>query len=151
MPVYQVKDILEHIRAYHRSLSQQLDELSVHETDERLRLLTKHIARHEVNFNRALARYEHGTAQGVLNTWLRFVPEESVDSALKEIQLSDDMSAEEILASVLAFDQSLIELYHELTDETPLPRIQELFNNLLEMERNNERQFSLTVLGLSDD
>lgn len=62
----------------------------------------------------------------------------------------DEMSADEILRVVLTFDQALIDLYRELAGETAVPRVQELFGKLLKLEERKDRQFSVSVLGLSD-
>lgn len=150
MPPRQVKDIVDHIRSYHRALAKRLKESSQHEADPRLRLLLEYMSRHEQNFETALARVEQVAAKGLLNTWLKFVPEETVETALQQLEIRDDMDADEILATVLSFDKKLTDLYRELADTAPTPTIQELFSSLLEMESSKDRQFAMSVLGISD-
>ncbi len=146
----QIKDILNHVRGYHRSLRNQLESLSHWETDDRLQLLLNYMARHELNFEKALAAYEADAATGILNTWLKFVPDETIENALRHLVIADNTSVEEILATVLEFDKMLIDLYRELADETPIPRVQELFKHLLEMETSKDRQYTLSSLEFSD-
>ncbi len=150
MPPLQIKDILDHVRDYHDKLGSRLVELSQNESDERLTLLLEYMARHERDFSKALSRYDSDYAKGLLNTWLKFVPEASIKAALHNMCLRDDMTPDEILATVLSFDKMLIAFYRELADQTSIPRVQEFFSNLLEMEQSKDRQFSMSVLGLSD-
>jgi len=150
MPPLQIKNILDHIRAYHDRLSRRLAEFSQHESDERLTLLLKYMARHEHNFEEAMSRYEGDHEKGILNTWLNFIPEAAVDDALRDMPLQDDMTADQILASVLSFDRTLITFYRQLANQTAIPRVQELCSNLLDMEQSKDRQFSISVQGLSD-
>ncbi len=148
MPSRQVKDILDHVRGYHHKLGRRFSELSARESDERLALLLKYLAGHEKKFEESLAAYEDDAAKEVLNTWLKFVPDETIDGALKHFDLRDDMDADEIIAAVLAFDKSLIDLYRQLADKAPIARIQEVFMNLLQMEESKDRQYARSVLDL---
>ncbi len=151
MPSMQVKNILDNIRGYHRSLAKQLESLESHESDERIQLLLEYMARHEDNFEKTLAGYKLDTATGILNTWLKYVPDDAIADSLKHLKFRDEMSADEILRVVLTFDQALIDLYSELAGETAIPRVQELFGKVLALEDRKDRQFSVSVLGLSDD
>ncbi len=152
MPSRQVRDVVDHVRSYHRNLAQQLDALGKLEkaANARLELLLNYMARHENNIEKALAKYEVDAEKNVLDTWLKFVPDESLDRALRHLDLHDGMDAEDVLGAVLSFDKSLIELYQELADETPLPEVHELFTDLLKMEDSKDRQYALSVLEISD-
>lgn len=144
----QVKDILDHIRACHHKMSEKLTGSGGHQSDERLGLLLKYMARHEQHFDDALADYEKDAAKGVLDTWLPFVNEETLDAALKNIEFRDDMTPDEIVGAILEFDKSLLELYRELASETSIPHVRELFLNLLEMEENKDHQYARSVLDI---
>ncbi len=153
MPSRQVRDIVEHVRFYHRNLSQQLDSFDKQldkSANPRFEMLVSYMARHEQNFEKLLAKYESEASRRVLNTWLKFVPDESLDRTLKHLDLHNGMDADEILGVVLKFDKSLIELYQELADETPLPEVHELFTDLLKMEDSKDRQYAMSVLEIYD-
>jgi len=150
MPPRQVKDIVDHIRACHARMSKKYADFSNHESNERFALLLKYMARHEQNFEACLASYEHDAAKGVLDTWIPFVPEETLDKALEQLELRDDMSPEEVISNALAFDRKLIDLYRQMADETSVPRIQELFTDLLQMEENKDHQYARSILELQD-
>ncbi len=151
MPSMQVKDVLDDIRGYHRSLAEQLESLESHQQDERIQLLLEYMARHEDNFEKTLAGYKLDTATGIHNTWLKYVPDDAITDSLEHLDFRNEMSADEILRVVLTFDQALFGLYCELAGETASPGVQELFGKLLKLEDRKDRQFSVNALGLFDE
>lgn len=151
MASLQIKDILGHIRRYHHQLANQLGELKVHESDPRVRLLLEYMARHEINFEKTLNGYEKDAAKSILATWIKYVPDDAVTEAANQLKLHDEMPADEILAAVIAFDRALTDMYRELADETSVPRVQDLFTKLIDLENRKDRKFSITVLELADE
>lgn len=151
MASLQIKDILEHIRRYHHQLANQLEELKAHESDQRIRLLLDYMARHEINFEKTLSGYEKDTAKSILATWIKYVPDDAITEAANQLNLHGEMPADEILAAVMAFDRALTDMYRELADETSVPRVQELFTKLIDLENRKDRQFSISILGLADE
>jgi len=146
MPSKQVKDILEHIRSFHHRLSELYEDLSEHGSDERLELLLKYLARHEENFNECLGRYEKDAAKGVLETWLQFAADDTLDEALKHVGLHEDMDVEEVIRCAMSLDRKVVELYRDLADATAAPRVRELFENLIEMEESKDHQYARSIL-----
>jgi hypothetical protein len=152
MPSCQVRDVIDHVRSYHRHLAKQLESLGKLENaaHPRMQLLLNYMGRYEKHFEKALGKYEAGAEKSVLDTWLKYVPDDSLDRALKHLDLHDGMDAGDILRVVLSFDKSLIELFQELAEETPLPDVNDLFTDLLRMEDSKDRQYAISVLEISD-
>ncbi|QDV85826.1 hypothetical protein [Planctomycetes bacterium TBK1r] len=150
MPSLQIKAILELIRDYHHQLADQLESLAGHESDQRIRLLLDYMARHEINFEKTLAGYENDTAKSILQTWIKYVPDDAVTKATEQLNFHDEMPADEILAAVITFDRALTDMYRELAEETSVPRIHELFTKLIDLEDRKDRQFSISILEMAD-
>ncbi|QDV20542.1 hypothetical protein Pan153_52170 [Gimesia panareensis] len=143
MPSKQVKDILEHIRSVHHQLNQVVCTLGAQEPDPRLQLLLRYLGRHEENFSKALKRYEKdAVGKGVLETWLQFSSDEIIDEAFQEVDLHMGMPPEEIIRNVLLLDTKLVKLYRDLAVSAPVPRVQELFVDLIQMEEGKEHQYA---------
>lgn len=151
MSVLQIRDVLGLIRGYHQGLAERLQSLSGHVSDERVCMLLEYMAVHELSFVKTLASYQKDAGEGVLNTWLQFVPDDAIGDALSRLEFSAEMPAAEILNVVLAFDRALIEMYRELAAESSVPHVQELFANLLDQEERKDRKFSISVLELADE
>lgn len=146
----QLKDVFDHVRQCHRLLKAKLNCVLITESDPRLQLLLRYIARHEQHIEETLRQYEASAANGLLNTWIKYRPDESLNSALSEVKFNDTMSADEILAAVLEFDSLIIDVFKDIANSTPIPSVQELFVNLLRMEENQDCQYSLSVLQQND-
>jgi rubrerythrin len=145
MPSKRVKDILEHIRSFHHRIGDRYANLSEHESDERLVLLLKYLARHEENFNECLGRYEEDAAKGILETWLQFAGDDTLDEALQRVDLTEDMDVDDIIRCAMSLDKKLVELYRGLADATAAPRVRELFENLIEMEESKDHQYARSI------
>lgn len=151
MASLQIKEILDHIRRYHHQLANQLEELKSHQSDPRIRLLLEYMSRHEINFEKTLSGYEKDTAKSILETWIKYVPDDAITQAANQLKLHDEMSAGDILAAVIEFDRALTDMYRELADETSVPRVQELFTKLIDLEDRKDRKLSISVLELADE
>lgn len=145
MPSTQVKDILEHIRTFHHQVSEYYKELSSQEPDERVELLLQYLARHEENFNETLGKYEEEAAQGVLDTWLQFAADDTIDAALQPIELDKNMDPDEIIRYAMILDRRLIQLYREIADSTGVSSVRDLFSNLILMEESKDRQYARSL------
>ncbi len=108
MPSKQIRDILEHVREFHRSLHDFYEECSEETEDERVKALLDYIGRHEGNFNEALARYEETAARGVLDTWLQFAPDETLNQALKKVEFTPGVSPDEVIQVALDPNSQMI-------------------------------------------
>lgn len=145
MPSTQVKDILEHIRAFHHRIGEYYADLSQNKSNERVELLLKYLARHEENFNESLGKYEKDAAQGVLETWLQFAADDTLDEALQPIDIPESMAADEIIRYAMTADKKMVELYRELAASTAAPRVRELFESLIVMEEGKDRQYAKSI------
>lgn len=151
MASLQIKTILDHIRGYHLRLAEQLESLECRESDPRIRLLLDYMARHEINFEKTLAGYKKDTAKSILDTWIKYVPDAEILDAAKGLNLRDEMPADEVVAAVMKFDRALIDMYRELVSETAVPRVQELFAKVIELEERKDRQVSISLLEMADE
>ncbi|QDV20520.1 hypothetical protein Pan153_51950 [Gimesia panareensis] len=80
--------------------------------------------------------------KGVLETWLQFSSDEIIDDAFQEVDLHLGMPPEEIIRNVLLLDTKLVKLYRDLANSAPVPRVQELFVDLIQMEEGKEHQYA---------
>ena len=141
-----VRDILSRVREFHHRLAKLYQGLSKDQQDEKGRLLLQYMGRHEAEFERCLARYEREAVEGILDSWVRFADDDSLNLVLCEVPLRADMTPEELIECALKFDDALLALYRHLADSTTAPRVQELFATLAEMEENKEHRYARSLL-----
>ncbi len=135
MPYYQVRDILELVQKFHHNMQKALENIQQHSRSPGVEWLADQIRRYEQHWQGALADYEkHGT-QGVLDTWLQFVPDEPVRKEIDSISVRPNMTLEDLTEINMCFRNTLIDLYKTLATSSAAPCVQELFQQLLEQEQ----------------
>ncbi len=145
MPAKRIRDVLERAKQFHQKLRDHYHGIERLSQDERIRLLLDYMQRHERNIERALKGYTQEAAEGVLDTWLPFVPDNVLDRVFRTIELRPEMTPAEIIGCALELDRALVELYEVCARESSATRVQELFDCLLEMERGKDYQYARSL------
>jgi len=60
------------------------------------------------------------------------------------------MSVDDVIRMGLELDESLIKLYKNAAEESEVPEVKEMFNNLLKMEQEEKHHLVRTALGSMD-
>ena len=143
MPYKQANDVLDDVRHVHQALKDRCRELSGTESDIRYTLLFNVLKSNEESLEESVARYQTNTYDDdLLHTWLQFPSEEEMNEAFQQLDLGPNMSAEEIVAEILTFNQRLSALYRDLSEYTDVPSLQALFADLRQLEENKQRQYA---------
>ena len=130
-----VREILNQVSVWHHELLEYCCEGDEPDEDDPFRPLVDYLAGHERAAKHVLDRYKPSERETILNTWLQYVPAEQMDEVFTKRDLEDSQAPEEVVAILLEFDNALVELYKTLANQSQAhPRINELFQGLLEME-----------------
>ena len=140
MNFQQVRDVLSSIREYHRQFRDILADAEQHISDDRLQQIADEMRKDEQHWEAALARYREDGENAVLDLWIQYVPEETVVRQLENIQLSAEVTIDELIDDVVRFREALISLYSTLSTSVSAPHAQLLFARLLEMEERTLQQ-----------
>ncbi|QDT41398.1 hypothetical protein Pan241w_14580 [Gimesia alba] len=135
MSYNKVQDILKLVQTFHHNMQQALEQIQQDSYSIVVEWLSDQIRRYEQHWQSALADYEKYGAQDVLDTWLQFVPDETVRKEINSITIHPDMTLEELVEINMRFRNALIDLYQTLATASAAPRVQELFQQLLEQEQ----------------
>ena len=146
MPYETVRDILERIKAFHRRLSDYYQQSKSAAANERVALLLDYMGRHERLIDRCVAKYEKQGSHTVLDTWIQYIPDLSLREAFEEARLEPDMPVEEVFAQAMKLDSVLLAFYEQLASYSAAPKLQELFEDLLAMEKTKETEYARSLL-----
>lgn len=146
----QVKEFVDFGKHLHAEIRAVYDRLNETADLERVRLLLDYLSRHERNLKDALARFEKGTRSGILNAWLEYSPALDVDAVVRNSLVHDGMSTDEIVDLAIRFDDTLIDLYREVSAKVNDPKVKELFLNLLALEEHEKIQTLRAAMSLQD-
>lgn len=151
MTYQQVRDVVARIRAAHQQLRDALEQPRTRAKDARTRQMLENLRQEEQQLQIALAQSRSHEADDLLNTWLQYVPDEELVRTIAEIEFTPEMSAEDVVARKLHFDQALIDLLRQLSQETAVPRVQEFFGSLLEQAESRASQQSWSLREFQGD
>ena len=133
-----IREILDYAKTYHRRLGDYYARLRDVADKERMKILLDYMSRHEAHMQKYLADYEQEAAKKVLDTWLKYSPVKAEAHSLKDIALNPDMSIEDVIKMSMKLDGCLVDIYREMAQRSPSQECKDLFNDLLEMEKQEE-------------
>lgn len=145
-----IKDIIDFSRHLHAALSRQYAELEQLATSERAQLMLDYLNRHEQHLAEALKDYEVGAAKGIMDTWLQYTPELDAHQVLERVRDMDINNVEVVVATALATDEYLREIYEEVAQRADLDDLRELARSLQQIESNEQHRLARDALRFSD-
>ncbi|HBA35547.1 MAG TPA: hypothetical protein DCZ12_15590 [Gammaproteobacteria bacterium] len=146
----QVKDVIHYTSQLHEKLAAYYQCLSDQSDQQRMKMLLNYLSRHEKHLSDVFERYSSDVETSVRETWLQFVPSEKLVEALECGPIDTDMSVDDVIEQVIAYDDALIDLYNEVINETSAPDVKEVFQNVLAMESHIMRQTVRNALMMNE-
>lgn len=145
-----VKDVVDHSRRLHQQISQLYRDMSQKHSQERVKMLLDYLQRHEQHLEEALCQFEKDKSQKVLDSWFQYAPDQDLTQVLAEIAVHDQMSTDEVIAMALKLDDYFIELYENMVESSHSSDAKSVFQNLLDMEKQEKIRTARTALTLQD-
>ena len=149
MAFEQTRDVLDHARKFHRTLSAFYEELRDSAGKERTRALLDYMSRHEKYLGESLAEFEEEVSEGILDTYFKYGSEASPIREITDFEIKPDMDVEHVLEAAMHFDACLIKYYREMAGYSVSQKVKEVFENLLVMEQHEQVELSKQALGLT--
>ena len=146
----QVRDILDHAREFHKRLGEFYQNLADHEEAARIKMLIEYLGKHEKLLEQGMVNFEESVSKQILDTWFQFTQDKTILKLPKAMDIKSHMSVEDVIRIGLELDNRLIEFYKDAAENSEVPELKEVFNNLLEMEQEEERHLVRAVLDSSD-
>ncbi|TVS13785.1 MAG: hypothetical protein EA424_20980 [Planctomycetaceae bacterium] len=147
----QTRDILEHARQFHRQVSEFYNQLRCQAEKERIKMLLDYMIRHENNMVKALEDFERSAPKHLLGACykvgLQFRP---CCEVVRELDISTDMSVDEVIQIGLEFNDCLIAVYKDRAENAPDERVRGVFQNLVALAQKEQRLLSRDAQRLLD-
>ncbi len=150
MATESVKDVLDHARMFHKIIGDYYIRLRSITDKERIKMLLDYLSRHEQYLEKSLVKYEEGAPEKVLKTWLQFTPCQEMLKHLEDIVAEPLKSTDEVIDVAMKLDDCLIELYEDMAMRAESEDLRAVFNNLVEMEKQEKLNVTRTALSLDD-
>ena len=121
----------------HQLMTYYLD-LAEQATREGVRLLTDYMGRHRRRLAEALERFPAEEYQRISALPLRYEPVSAECDHFKARVPPPDATAAEVLDLAIEFDECLISIYRQVTQQDVEPEVKELFESLVRREERDE-------------
>ena len=116
MPCRTVRQLLAHISGFHRQLGAFYEETAAKADQERAKALLEYMSRHEEHLKDCLGAYEKDASEAILDTWIQFMPDITKCECFERMEVSEDMSIDDVVRISLWFDDCLIQFFREMAD-----------------------------------
>jgi hypothetical protein len=146
----QVKDILFHLRKLHKEIILYYDQLESRAEMRAVRQLLTHLRRNKDGFMSVIERYEEQGYPPVMEMWIQFSPERSLDKEVENFHFRDDMSVEEVTRLALHFDNWLEDILRHLTEKSGTEEARVVFNALQDVLHEDKRRLATNSALMKD-
>ena len=144
------REVIEHASAFHQELSDIYQALAADHSPDKTKMLLDYLIQHERELADAINRYKTDTSKGVLDTWFQFTHDADILKLAQHDELSAEASVEDVSTFFMSVGDQLIELYEEMASQADEPDLRNVFTNLIEMQRQEHRKFSMNVDRMMD-
>jgi len=146
----QTKDILTVLQHQYEQIVDYFDCLEDKTNRQRiLQLLELEKKRHN-EIREIIGRYKREEYKDILETWIQFSAEKSLDKELEKFQIRPDFSIEQVMNVSVTLDNWLEDILKDLIEKSPSAKARELFDSLLEVMVQEKKQLS-TDYALAND
>ena len=145
-----VKDVVDHSRRLHQQISQLYSEMGQQQPQEKVKMLLDYLQRHEKHLEDALCQFEKDKSQKVLDSWFQYVPDQDLTEVLASIEIKENMNTDEVISMALKLDDYFIELYENMVESSRSSDAKSVFQNLLDMEKQEKIRTARTALTIND-
>ncbi|CAA9892042.1 conserved hypothetical protein [Candidatus Methylobacter favarea] len=130
----QVKDVIDYNKKLHDRLRKYYLALNEKSQSDRVKLLLNYLIEDQRHTEETLASFEAVTQQSILDTWLQYAPSIDLHQLIDSHPIRAEMSMDEIVQLICEFGEAFVNFFQEAANESELPKISQIFQNLVAME-----------------
>lgn len=143
-------EIIDYVRLFHVRMCEFYEKLKILTDNQRLKMLLEYLISREQKNEETLLTYKKEASVNVLNSWFQYIPENIPDNCLKEIDLSVELTTDDVVDYVLRLNNCLIEMYKGLINETDVEDVKDVFVSLLKGIEKEEKNLVRDAALLND-
>lgn len=141
-----VKEVIGYSKVIHAHIRGYYEALSKKSQSERVKLMLEYLIEEQRQAEGIVGRLEEATDPSILESWMQYAPSFDIAELIRGKPIQADLSLDEIVNITQEFSERLIDFYREAANESELPKVQELFENLVELEKKeNAKQLQASA------
>lgn len=146
MPYARTRDLLDQLSNLHGKMGRLYSDLGGRAEKETARMLLEYMSRHEKRLEDSLRQYTDDAAGRILDTWFQFPPDFTESRNIADLDLGSDVSIEQVVKTVLEFDERLIKFFQHLSETAASTEVKDLFSSLVTLEQYEEQEAMRSAL-----
>lgn len=141
MAYQQVNTVLTHVETFHHEAAEFYDRLAADCGAPRTVMLLEYLGKHERLLEKAIVETRSNLSDRVSKTWITTTDATvRLTEAIEEAPIpSHNLTTDDVLELGMKLNERVISVYEELVDRDAPTWVTEVFQNLLEMEQQQER------------
>ncbi len=145
------RHVIREVRKYHRQLANLYGQLATRTGNERAVMLLKYMQTREQKLMAALDLYELNAPDKILDAWFQIAYPENLDEFMTIIQgTHEDPDVEQVRQLVMAANDFLMSLLDHVMRCAHNEDVHAVFEDLYEIEHEEEKALTRAVNSLSD-
>lgn len=133
-----VEEIIEHAEDFERHLTELYTKIAGETDVGAVRMLVDYMSRHRNRIEDALSKIPPEQMQRFLKVPLQYEPRLPGVYCFEAIKLTSDASPLEILDAANKFDEYMVLMYRQISQQPVCLEIKDFFGSLLQMEQNDQ-------------
>lgn len=146
-----IRDVVDNAIEVHRQATDAYQRLRGRVGNDRVRMLLGYMIDHQNLMETRVRQYKDSAADAVLSTYIQYSldedPQQFLQSKIEEMDTLDIKDVEALAARV---DDYLVNLFDAALQEMDSPKVMELLQDLLDLERLERRKLTMSISSLSD-
>lgn len=134
-----VRDIFHHTKAFHKMASEFYQSLVDKADKERTRMLLNYLSIHEKHLEETLSEYEDIANTFIMDYWIKYSSCDENFSRIKENINNPPDSVSELINLAIELDDCVIKMFKYLRDNSKTEELRIIFDNILQLEKQEER------------
>jgi hypothetical protein len=152
------RELLDCLVDFHHRACRLLEGAMDMEQSEKVFMVLDYLYQHHSELQETLATYEEDcedsgdSGAGILNTWVPYAlnANDSPEAFIDSLDVDEEMSFDASEALGRALGDYVVSLVSNICAEIAAPSVAEVFANILEMERSEQRKLTRAVNSLRD-
>ncbi|MDD5577676.1 MAG: hypothetical protein PHY16_00180 [Methylobacter sp.] len=130
----QVKDVIHYSKMFHARLRKFYRSLKEKSQPERVKMLLDYLIEDQRRIEETLSGFEALSQQSTLDTWMQYTPTIDIHQLIDNQHIKPAMTMDELVQLAGEFGEAFVSFCREAANESDLPKVSEIFQNLAEME-----------------
>ena len=146
------RELLDCLVDFHHRVARLAEQGMDDEQEERVRLVFEYLYRHHLEMQESLATYEEDGEESVLNTYFSFTlnEEKTPEAVINSIGSTRNISFDNVVKLSRKLGEYIIALLDDILLDLSVPHVREVFENLRDMEEQEQKLLTRAVNSLRD-